>query len=341
MTYNVFQGNALHENGTVADADEVNKHGLFGDGSDGSYTSGNNLTPGKVYNFTDFTLNSGDTLSSTATNSGEPIIVKVQGDVTIEGTIDLQAKGFSRGEGYNQLRAYFETLDTDGGIENEFLVGPGFGNWTSYRRHVLLAEMTRGTNGMIDSREKRRNAGIGALKYNKHEWLNSSTGVFKINSGTSGGDGSSGFGSSGSSAGGSGGGGGCSYDANGNNGSRGVRTSSIHYNDDASGGSGGAGGGSMLIFCGSDFTFADTATIDIRGEDGQDGQDGVDEDDNVGAGGGGGGGAGMFWSIYQGNIVDDGTKLSAGGSGGSGGSGTENGGSGGSGANGTIIFEAI
>lgn len=66
----------------------------FGDGSDGALnvSSGTtNLDGERVYDFTSVTISSGATLSTNDQN--KPIIIRSQGDVTIEGTIDLDGKG--------------------------------------------------------------------------------------------------------------------------------------------------------------------------------------------------------------------------------------------------------
>lgn len=67
-----------------------------GDGSDGAYSSSGNfsLTKGKTYQYTNFTINSGDTMTAAAGVSGAyTIIVKCTGNLIINGTIDLSGAG--------------------------------------------------------------------------------------------------------------------------------------------------------------------------------------------------------------------------------------------------------
>lgn len=74
----------------------------FGDGSDGIFlqTTGTiNLTQGVVYQYSSFTLGQDATLSASSTSLA-PMIIKVQGDCTINGTIDLKGKGCAKNIGY-------------------------------------------------------------------------------------------------------------------------------------------------------------------------------------------------------------------------------------------------
>jgi hypothetical protein len=67
----------------------------FGNGSDGAFneTSGTtNLTQGQIYQYTSFTLGADHTISAESTST-KPIIILVQGDCTINGTINLSGKG--------------------------------------------------------------------------------------------------------------------------------------------------------------------------------------------------------------------------------------------------------
>ena len=87
-------------NGTVADADEVNANfqfvSSFGDGRDGAFSetaaSTTNLTQGTVYQYSSFSLGVSHTISA-STTSKYPMIIYVQGDCTINGTISLTGKG--------------------------------------------------------------------------------------------------------------------------------------------------------------------------------------------------------------------------------------------------------
>jgi len=309
---NVFNGAFVTSDGEVPSAARWNSLGLFGDGSDGSYTSGDNLTPGKVYNFTDFVLNSGDTLSSTALNSAEPIIIKVQGDAEINGTIDLKGNGYSATNGYGIIR--------DLGTFNDPKLRP-------------VDQGTSGANGLYNDNEYLL-GGAGGSAFRPEDYMNLRSGSLKVISGTGGGNGDGANGADG----GPGGGGGASFDASGQGGEGG------EFGDESSGnfttaGVGGDGGGSFALFVKGNIDFQ--GTIDLRGNDGTDGED----SDGSGSGGGGGGGAGMAYVLYDGSLNDSGTKRVAGGSGGAGGIDTGDrdgdGGNGGNGANGTILFESV
>lgn len=250
MPKNVFNGVFVTSDGEVPSAARWNSLGMFGDGSDGSYTSGDNLTPGKVYNFTDFVLNSGDTLSSTASNSGEPIIIKVQGNVEINGTIDLENQGYPAGRGL--------TNNNQGGEGAQVMVGIGSPGQNGYREKV---------DGGFTS----GNGGSAGTEFPPEIFMNGVTQPLAA-SGSGGGSGTV-FSSDTDERAGAGGGG-ASYAANGQSGGS---------NSDTGGnfgtGSGGQGGGSIVFIAKGDLSF--TGTINIQGEDGGSAN---------GAGGGGGAG---------------------------------------------------
>lgn len=151
MPKNVINGAFVTSDGEVPSAAEWNSLGIFGDGSDGSYTSGDNLTPGKVYNFTTFTLNSGDTLTST-TSSNEPLVILVQGDVDISGTIDL------RGKSNGGILPYSAGLKSDG--------------------------QNGGATTSTD-----RGEGKGGRQFPKDEYFNAITGSLRVPAGSDGGKG--------------------------------------------------------------------------------------------------------------------------------------------------------
>lgn len=74
---------------------EINRFAGFGDGSDGDFNESSGtteLTQGTIYQYTSFLLDTSATLSASSTSS-KPIIIFVQGDVTINGTINLSGKG--------------------------------------------------------------------------------------------------------------------------------------------------------------------------------------------------------------------------------------------------------
>lgn len=84
---------------------------LFGSGEDGDVTMVANGTFDTVKNFTNFTLNAGVTLSRSV--GGTPMILKCTGTCTINGTINLDGKGWPAGMGYGKpLRTWNEGAGT-------------------------------------------------------------------------------------------------------------------------------------------------------------------------------------------------------------------------------------
>ena len=73
---------------------------LFGSGEDGDVTMVANGTFDTVKNFTNFTLNAGVTLSRSV--GGTPMILKCTGTCTINGTINLDGKGWPADMGYGK-----------------------------------------------------------------------------------------------------------------------------------------------------------------------------------------------------------------------------------------------
>lgn len=82
--------------GTIWDQDDANWVAGFGDGSDGAFSQTGagttNLTQGTIYQYTTFNLGAAHTISASST-SDKPIIILVQGNCTIDGTISLVGKG--------------------------------------------------------------------------------------------------------------------------------------------------------------------------------------------------------------------------------------------------------
>ncbi len=73
----------------------------FGDGTDGAFSESagtTNLTQGLPYQYTTFLLDTSATISASST-SDKPIIIKVQGNCVINGTISLTGKGRTGGVG--------------------------------------------------------------------------------------------------------------------------------------------------------------------------------------------------------------------------------------------------
>lgn len=79
---------------------------LFGNGSDGDVTMVSDGSYDTVKNFTNFTLNSGVTL--TKLTAGSPLVIKCTGTCTLNGVVNLNGKGFvgqqdSAGKGYSGI----------------------------------------------------------------------------------------------------------------------------------------------------------------------------------------------------------------------------------------------
>jgi hypothetical protein len=99
MVFTTFTSN------TKAKASEVNDNFgylTFGDGSDGTFSESSGdtvLTQGSIYQYSSFTMTGTATISTTQTN-GEPIIILVQGDLTISssGTCDFAGKGVNNND---------------------------------------------------------------------------------------------------------------------------------------------------------------------------------------------------------------------------------------------------
>lgn len=88
---------------------------LFGSGEDGDVTMVANGTFDTVKNFTNFTLNAGVTLSRSV--GGTPMILKCTGTCTINGTINLDGKGWPAGMGYGKpLRTWIEGVGTNDAV---------------------------------------------------------------------------------------------------------------------------------------------------------------------------------------------------------------------------------
>ena len=308
MPRKIFRGYEYQEDGTNIKHHHPNQNSIYGDGNDGSYTSGDNLTPGEVYEFTDFTLSDGDTLTSTEDSSKKPIIVKVTGDIEINGTIDLKGKGYLGGYGNNEPVNNGDGFNSDrdkryaGAILTLAWYDSGVG---ATRRNRKMNISGTGGEGCFAEYYDGAHRGRKGLGYKPEKWFNDIYGELMIAPGTGGGgagdelvDGSTTDYT---------GGGGASYDADGYDGGGGDGTNR----------EGGNGGGAMLMICSGDFILSSTGEINIQGEDV--------------AGDGGAGGGGMFWALYKGTLTDNGTKLVSGGS-------SDNGGDG---ADGTIKLEAV
>lgn len=108
------------------------------------------FTPGRKYFFSSFTLGAGATLTTSQSSTGEPIIIVVDGDCTIAGTIDLKGLGFSGGNGGGGagsdpgLNGASYAPDTDW---NSYFVGHGIGGASTKGGGGASGEGSNGTAG--------------------------------------------------------------------------------------------------------------------------------------------------------------------------------------------------
>ena len=121
-----------YSDGQIWDETDANWVAGFGDGTDGAFSESSgttNLTQGQIYQYTTLLLDTSATISASST-SEKPIIIYVQGDCTINGTIDLVGKGCPTSfEGYSVT----EILGFDVGTEIGFGTRGGLGPTTARR----------------------------------------------------------------------------------------------------------------------------------------------------------------------------------------------------------------
>jgi len=288
-----------------------------GDGSDGVKTvaSSENIDASNatvvVKQYSSLVIDAGQTLGLiNASTSGTTLIIKVSGDATINGTIDLSGDGASGGTGgqggaTNSAAGANGTSGTEGGDIIDDL-----------GTHKGLF----GVGGDDDDEDPDGGATATALLLqtlyaNQYRYA-----MITAN--------------------GSGGGGGGGGEA-------GASGATFTGGD---GGDGGNGGGVIILEVAGDLTFGASASISANGENGEDGEDGTCTGICQGGGGGGGGGAGgVVVILYNGTLTDGGLTYTAdGGDGGLGGDGmigsspsTAGGHSGGGGSGGGGIIVSI
>lgn len=274
-----------------------------GDGSDGSLdvTTDTTLNPTyQVFNYTDFTIDAGQTLDFGSNFQNKLIYIRVQNDVIINGTLSLKGAGSVGGAGGNP-----GSNGTDGGAVHvdclDVLTHEG-GN----------GENSAGGGNGTAGAALTKNTGITSL------YLTPQTKrVYYLLPGVGGGGGAGGNATGGSAVGGTAG----SISALPTNGGDGENFSG--GGKGAGGAGGGAGGGMLIIECGGDFTIGASGIIDLSGQDGANGGDGGDAitsgHGGSGGGGGGGGTGGMGIMLYNGTLSNSGTIDVSGGDGGTGG----------------------
>lgn len=261
--------------------------GIFGDGNLGSVTwsSSTNLDPTSEYEYTDSTLDAGQTLSVSSVNS--VLVIKNTGDVTINGTVDLNNQGGPEGTGGANCTSEecSATAGTSGTAGNSLVSG-----WTS-------GSGSGGDGGNPGNSHKPQGGGGAAsvLADGTGGFQNS---VLQTNQGSELDPSQLAFLSNlirGVGCGGGGGGGGGASRAAGT----GAGTTA--------GGDGGRGGGALVWVIAGNLTLGASSTIQCDGEDGDDSASGTGGE----GGGGGGGGGGTILMLVSGTITDSGVTLSA------------------------------
>lgn len=320
-TDSFFIGKAVTGGSTVSSvsqADVISKPELvrrnpdvyFGDGSDGAVTISTSTALSETKQYTDLTINAGQTLSPTA-NQNATLVIFCTGTFTLNGTINMVGKGALGGQGglgnkrpgwssyANQLHKSGSRGDTGQkgsvGYGGDVNAGGGAGGLGGEG-----GESAGGTEGDQISIN-----GVKNIPYMSkgvaYQVATTSLPVY-------------GSGGSGGSGGGSGGGGNWSL------------TTPGHGANGGNGSIGGAGGGGVII-CAKTIVLASGSTINTSGSNGTNGVDGDDASNPTtgGAGGGGGGGgaggggeAGSIILLYE-TLTNSGTITKAGGTGGTGG----------------------
>lgn len=226
--------------------------GFFGDGSDGAVTwsVSTNLNPATEKRYTTATLNSGQTLSVSSVNT--PLVIHNTGDVTINGTVDLNGKGGTLGAGRTG-----NGVGSDGTAGNSLITG-----WTNGAGTGSTADGSGGGSGASfdfnGASGSGTNAGTGGTKIDPERIAFMSSLLRGVVCGGGGGGGSV-AGGGGTSGGGGAGGGALVWTiggnltlgassiirANGDNGTAGSGTTAA--SGQTAGGGGGGGGGMILV----------------------------------------------------------------------------------------------
>lgn len=278
--------------------------GLYGDGNDGtpSWTSGASLDPSTEKRYVNATLPVSQTLSVSSVNT--PLVLHSTGNVTINGTVDMNGKGGAGGNGAssagngsagtsgNSKISGFTSGNGSGGVGSGGSAGGGGGGAS------LFASATAGSADGAGS-----GGAAGTL-------LSASQAAFlasflrSVVCGAGGGGGAKGNTANGNGgAGGAGGGAlvwfiggnltlgsGAIIRANGANGSAGLSSSG------ASGGGGGGGGGTILIIVAGTITDGGATVSASAGTGGASGSGGA-------AGGAGAAGRVLIYSLTTGTMI--------------------------------------
>lgn len=296
----------------------ISSIGFFGNGSDGvpNWAAGATLDPTNEFQYTSASLPAGQTLTISPVN--KPLIIKTTGNVTIDGTIDLNGKG-----GAGQPTGGTPRTGTTGAGNP----GSAGTDGTSKITGVVAGAGGGGSGGTSVNDGSLHGGGGGG-------------GASGINPGIIGA----------ATAAATGGTPGVKTDANflhllqslgrcvvcgGGGGSGGGGGRPSGGADGGAGGAGGAGAGSLVWYIGGNLTLGAASIIRANGVNGTQGTDATGGD----GGGGGGGGGGMILIIVAGTITNGGVTLTA--TAGSGAAGIGSGKAGGNGGAGKALIFSL
>lgn len=309
-----------------------------GTGADGainvtSGTTTTNPTYG-VLNYTSINVSAGATWKFGANFQNKVVYIRVTGDVTIAGTLDLDGLGGAGGDGGAGGSGGGNGSDgVDGTISTDILASTTQ-QGTKGLGGVATATGTGGAGG---------NGGTeGLIVPVQYLYITPKKGFFAVTPG-SGAGGGAGGGAEG--VGGTQGTAGVGGSTSATPTAGGAATGAANASPGGGGGGGGAGGGALVMLIGGNLTIS--GTIRARGQGGANGgNSAVATSGSSGGGGGGGAGGGgaggSFLILYRGTFTDTGTYQVTGGTSGTGGTGANGlgaayaagGGGGGGGANG-------
>lgn len=160
---------------------------IFGNGQDGNVTMVSSSNYDTVKNFTNFTLNTGVTLSRTS--AGSPLIIKCTGTCTLNGTINLDGKGWEGVTGADGL-GYGDSFPGLSSITKK-----ESGNYDANMAYHLasllaidsLALLGGAGGGCSEDDGKAKKAGCGATNGGKASATSSSLNLSSIAGGNGGG----------------------------------------------------------------------------------------------------------------------------------------------------------
>lgn len=134
-----------YSDGDIFDAVDANWVAGFGDGSDGAFSENSgtiNVVRDSPLQYTSFLLDTNATLSAAGTSTS-PVIIYVQGNVTINGTISLSGKGCDQNVGYGTLFATPGKINPQrtGGLRVEYA------NYQNGNKSIILNGTGGGSGG--------------------------------------------------------------------------------------------------------------------------------------------------------------------------------------------------